>query len=222
VQLFRRIVFAAALAGLLGGVVVTALQALGAIPLILQAETYEAAAQSAHTHDEEAWAPADGAERTLLTLLANSLTGIGLGLLVTAVLALWGRAGWRSGLLLGAGGFIAFTLAPAMGLPPELPGAAHADLADRQVWWVLTVVATAGGLALLAWIRRPWAAVAAVALIVLPHLVGAPQPANDVAAAPEDLVRQFVWVAVLTSFAFWLVLGSAAGFFYERFASKPA
>ena len=39
--MFRRIVFAAAAAGLLAGLIVSAIQSVGAIPLILKAETYE-------------------------------------------------------------------------------------------------------------------------------------------------------------------------------------
>jgi cobalt transporter subunit CbtA len=124
--------------------------------------------------------------------------------------------------LLGGAGFLCFTLAPSFGLPPELPGTQAADLGARQLWWVATVAATAGGLGLLFWVRRPSAAVAAVALLALPHLVGAPQPELHASLAPQGLTRAFIATALATSLAFWLVLGSAAGFLYERFAAKPA
>ncbi len=46
-SLFRTIVFVAAVAGGLSGLTLTALQHIGTVPLILQAETYEKAKQAA-------------------------------------------------------------------------------------------------------------------------------------------------------------------------------
>jgi adenosylcobinamide kinase/adenosylcobinamide-phosphate guanylyltransferase len=47
----------------------------------------------------------------------------------------------------GLAGFAVFTLAPGLGLPPELPAMPAADLLARQVWWIGTAAATAIGLA---------------------------------------------------------------------------
>ena len=55
----------------------------------------------------------------------------------------------------GFAGFAVFTLAPGLGLPPELPAMPAADLGDRQIWWTATVLATAVGLALIAF-RGKW------------------------------------------------------------------
>ena len=84
---FRNVVFVAAIAGLLAGIVMTAMQTYATVPLILKAETFENSAgaaephnhdaapggstatseatpPAAHTHDaDESWAPADGFER---------------------------------------------------------------------------------------------------------------------------------------------------------------
>lgn len=243
--MFRRIVFVAALAGLIAGVFVTAAQAVRVIPLILEAETYEAsvpasdhahgavhdhdhgaahgdaqgAAAGTHHHGEDAWAPEDGVERMAYTLLTNVLASIGFGLLLAAAFALRGGADWRSGLYWGLAGFATFTLAPALGLPPEIPGAEAAPLLDRQLWWVGAVLATGGGLALLFLVRRPVWMAAGAALLVLPHLIGAPQPEAHGGLAPESLARDFVVAALVTSFLFWLVLGSLTGFFYKRLAA---
>ena len=225
--MFRRILFAAALAGLIGGVFATAAQSLRIIPIILEAETYETASVLDHdpsqaTAGEEAWAPDDGVERTAFTLVTNVLAGIGFALLLAAGFALAGGADWRRGLYWGAAGFVAFTLAPAIGLPPEIPGAEAAPLADRQLWWLGTVVATGGGLALIFLSRKAaWAALG-VGLIVLPHVIGAPQPAAHGGLAPDNLARDFVVAALVTSFLFWLVLGASAGFFYRRFAAASS
>ena len=56
--LFRNVVFVAAIAGLLAGIVMTAMQAYATVPLILQAETFENA-EAAPVHDHAA--PADTA-----------------------------------------------------------------------------------------------------------------------------------------------------------------
>ena len=78
---FRNIVVVAALAGGIAGLGMTIAQQLSTVPLILKAEVYEeqsaapvhehgdAAAQAgAHEHSDGGWAPADGFERTALTL----------------------------------------------------------------------------------------------------------------------------------------------------------
>ncbi|MFS2116984.1 CbtA family protein, partial [Herbaspirillum frisingense] len=56
----------------------------------------------AHEHDPNAWEPADGAERTGYTVLANVSMAVGFALMLVAAFAISGRrVGWRSGLLWG-------------------------------------------------------------------------------------------------------------------------
>ncbi len=116
-------------------------------------------------------------------LLADILTGVGFALLLGAGLTLrGGEVGWRQGLLWGLAGFATFTIAPSLGLPPQLPGSEAAPLFDRQLWWLGTAVATGGALALIAFTTRArWTILGAV-LIVLPHLYGAPEPPDQIAA----------------------------------------
>ena len=66
-----------------------------------------------------------------------------------------GAIGWRQGLLWGLAGFAVFTLAPSLGLPPELPG--HAGGRARPAPGLVAAhrAATAGGLALLAFRAEP-------------------------------------------------------------------
>ena len=45
----------------------------------------------------------------------------------------------RTGLAFGVAGFIAVALAPALGLPPEIPGSGAAELGARQTWWFFAV-----------------------------------------------------------------------------------
>ena len=64
-------------------------------------------------------------------------------------------------------------------------------------------------------LRQPLGVVA----IILPHLYGAPQPAEYKSLAPEGLAHQFIVAAVVTSLLFWLALGSLTGALYKRFAA---
>jgi cobalt transporter subunit CbtA len=241
--LFRNVVFVAALAGLVAGIVMAALQAYATVPLILQAETYETAgghdhgagghshgdeAAGGHSHDaaataeeEEGWAPADGFERFFYTSMANIVTAIGFGLiLVVASEFAGGIAGWRQGLLWGLAGFATFTLAPGLGLPPELPAMPAADLGARQAWWLGTVIATGAGLALIALCRSLPLAALGVVLITAPHIVGAPQPVSYETAVPEGLHHDFVVAVTMTNLVFWVVLGAVAGMLRGRFAEE--
>jgi cobalt transporter subunit CbtA len=216
-SLFRNVVLAAALSGLVAGIVMTGIQRVGTVPLILEAETYETAGHSHAPAEAESWAPADGIERTAYTALANVVTAIGFALvLIVAAELAGGIADWRQGLFWGLAGFVVFTLAPGLGLPPELPGMPAGPLGARQVWWIATVAATAGGLALLVFRRTAGMAVLGLTLIVLPHIVGAPKPASFEMTLPEALHHDFVVAVVVTSLLFWALLGGVAGYLRSR------
>jgi cobalt transporter subunit CbtA len=223
----RRLVLAALCAGILSGAFATAAHQVGTVPIILNAETYEkAVAHSSPTryeHAASAWEPEKGAERTAYTFLADILTGIGFALLLAAGLTLrGGEITWREGLFWGLGGFAAFTLAPSLGLPPQVSGTDAAPLVERQLWWVATAVSTASALALFSFTRRaPWAILAAV-LIVLPHLYGAPQPTTHRSGPLEGLARHFAVTVTIISFLFWAILGASTGYFYRRFRPSRA
>jgi len=222
----KRIVVVAALSGLISGIVMTAAQWVRVVPLILEAETYEVAGDAAGAASEHAghdgmaaWSLADGWQRTVSSFLANLLAAVGFALLLTAGLYLSGHAGWRQGLWWGLAGFLTFTLAPALGLPPEPPGLEAAPLAARQAWWLGTVVATGGGLALIVLLRRPWSIALGAALTALPHLIGAPRPELGGGVAPEYLAGEFAVAVVVTGLVFWLVLGATTGALYRRLSA---
>lgn len=235
---FRSIVFSATLAGLIVGAVISVAQFFGTVPLIQQSEVYErkAAAEAppaAHeqtaaphdhgndrSHDSE-WEPKDGFQRNAFTVAANILTAIGFALLLTGVYAIQGRpVAWREGLLWGLGGFVVFTAAPGLGLPPELPGMPVAELAARQTWWIATATATAVGLYLLAFRSAAWAAVLGLGLIVLPHLIGAPLAPESHGEVPAALSHRFIVVVTLTSLLFWALLGVCTSIAFGR-VSRP-
>ena len=222
---FRSIFFLAVAAGLIAGIAMTVLQARFTVPLILAAETYENAAPAhdhdaatpAHTHEPEAWAPADGFQRMAFTVAANVVTAVGFALLLVAASDFAGGiTGWRGGLLWGLAGFAVFTLAPGLGLPPELPAMPAAELLPRQVWWLGTVAATAAGMALLLLGKSPALAAVGIALLVVPHLVGAPQPASHESPIPAGLHHSFVVAVTITNLVFWALLGTLVGVLRPR------
>jgi len=230
--LFKTALFA----GFLAAVVCSVVQAISVVPLILEAEKFEvadtgashhgaAATQAANSeatahHDDDVWAPADGLERTLYTFFANLVAGIGFGLLLAAAIAVSRQQidGPR-GLLWGLAGFSVFHLAPALGLPPELPGSLAADLELRQVWWAATVAATAVGLVLIVFMPQVALKIVGLAILLIPHIVGAPHPDGGAGAAPPELAAKFAVLSLAVSAAFWLVLGWSSGVFYRRFSA---
>ena len=246
-MLFRRIVMYALLVGGLAGLALTAVQFWQVIPIIQSAERFEAEPSSApghghagddhggHEHAAGAWAPGDGVERTGYTLLSNVLTGAGFALVLLAAMVASLRftgtttLDWRHGLLWSAAGYAVFYLAPALGLPPEIPGAAAAPLEARQLWWLLTVVCTAAGLAGVAFVKSPWRW-AALVLLAVPHVVGAPHSATApfanqspaAAAELEVLARQFIGATAIANAVLWLVLGLASVWAVRRIVSPAA
>jgi cobalt transporter subunit CbtA len=236
----RRALIAALVAAVVGCAVVTAAQQAVVVPLILKAETFEnaapapaAPAQAAksegghshapgtpadHHHDADAWAPADGIERIAYTALANLGASLGFALLLVAGFTLAGReVDGRKGLLWGAAGFACFTLAPAIGLAPELPGSAAAALEARQIWWVGTAIATGVGLALIVFGRHVALKILGVAAIVLPHVVGAPHPpVGEAGGVPPELAAQFAVLSLAVAALFWGVLGWVSGAVWRK------
>lgn len=231
-ELFQRLFRVATLAGVIAGLFATLLHQVATVPLIERAEVYEqadaAATDGTHLnhavagaeheqHHASAWQPRDGVERLLFTALTDVLTGIGFALLLVSVWTVGGLAlDWRRGLWWGLGAFIALSLAPGLGLPPELPGTAAAELAERQLWWIATALMTSIGLAVVVFSGSLWRKGLGLLLIALPHLHGAPAPLVPASLAPPELSQLFLQAAWLSSLLFWLVLGAVAGLFYGK------
>ncbi len=215
---FNRVFLAALLAGGIAGLLLAGMQHFIIVPSIIEAEAFEVTdSDEGDTHqNEEPWAPADGAERTFFTAMNSVIISIGFGLLLTACYALRGAVTWRRGILWGLAGFAAFHLAPSFGLPPELPGDAAAGLEIRQVWWLITVIATAAGLWIIAFQSVLYLKLFGVALIILPHLFGAPQPEVHGGLASEELRTYFHYASLATNAIFWVVLGILSAYFFDR------
>jgi cobalt transporter subunit CbtA len=223
-----RAILAALLAGIAAGFIMAAIQHVRLTPLIIAAEAYEqaelpgsTATDTGHQHDAGAWTPADGWQRTLSTTLASAMTGAGFAGLLAGVSLLSGLAiTRRNGLIWGLCGFLAVSLAPAAGLPPELPGMPAADLSGRQIWWVATILATGAGCYLIAARRELWAIAAAVILIALPHAIGAPMAADATSRVPASLASAFVANSLAAGAVFWALIGLFLGLAFEKFVKE--
>jgi cobalt transporter subunit CbtA len=235
---FKSILIAALFAGIAAGVALTAMQTLKVYPLIFAAEEYEngAPAKAAHTHDNAAtstasatssdaehshggddeWMPADGLERLFFSLLSNVLISIGFGLVLAALFSVRDVSTWRQGIIWGFCGFIVVNMAPSLGLPPELPGMPAGDLVARQTWWWSTAFLTASGLALIFLLSGQVFRVLGVVAIALPHIYGAPQPANHHSDVPAALAAEFATATLATNLVFWVILGAVAALAVAR------
>jgi cobalt transporter subunit CbtA len=225
--MFRNLFVAAVLAALCAGLINSAIQHFRVTPLILHAESFEGeahthdAATPAHSHDEDAWAPQDGGERTAYTVLANLLLAAGFALVIGAISLLFNLPiTFANGALWGLAGFLVFSLAPAYGLAPGLPGMPTAEVLPRQVWWWATVISTGAAVLLLAKTRAGWAFALAAVLVAAPHIVGAPQPPDEHTSVPAQLAIQFATAALGTAAVFWLVLGLVFGRLNDMFAAR--
>ena len=207
---FRKLMVVALMAGMLSGLVWFGLEYFTVIPLIEAAEKYETVA-SHHREDHGAhWA------RNGLTAVTTVLTAIGFAAVLFGVVSVTGRRlDVKSGAAWGLAAFACIGVAPALGLPPQPPGTAVADLASRQLWWLATVVATGLGLYCIAVsAKRPLRLTAGVVCLLLPHVIGAPTAVGE-NLIPAFIVRQFEVASLTANGVFWLTLGTVGGFFLD-------
>lgn len=188
-----------------------------------EAEDDQAAAtdeEAAHDHATHSHDEAPPLSRDVLTVAFTVLIYVAYGFILVAgfgaAAAMGLRIGPVQGLLWGLGGYVAFQLAPAMGLPPELPGSIAADLGARQVWWWATAGLTAAGFLLLGYGRKPWAFVLAGVALALPHVIGAPELDGYYGVAPPELAAAFAARVLGVGLVAWSVLGWVAGHFWSR------
>jgi cobalt transporter subunit CbtA len=227
--MLRNLIVSAAGAGLAVCLVVAGVQFFTTEPLILHAEVFEKAdaagvapvAMPMSMPATTAGEPAGELERTLYTVLADFIVGVSVSLILLGAMLLKGDPiDARSGLLWGAAGFVAVSLLPGLGLPPELPGTPSADLLARQVWWLGAAAMSAGGIFALVYSRQWWVRIAALAGIVAPHVIGAPAPPSFEASYPAGLAGEFVVASIVVSALLWSLSGLTAGWLYGRVAAQ--
>jgi cobalt transporter subunit CbtA len=265
--MIMRVLAVGLVAGILAGLFVAALQHFATMPLIVAAEVFEGAhgaaghahgaadavagsgAAAGHTHataaaglpEASAIVAADNAiSRTVATFTSSIGLCVGFALLLLGGMLLSdGQVTRNTALAWGVCGFLATGLAPALGVPPELPGMAADDPGGRQGWWFLAAACTAAGLFLLlrgfsATHGQPeaaaldgatvplWQPLAGLALIALPHLLGAPQVPDAPSAVPAALAARFAAASLAMQAITWLSVAAGVGLFWPAISRALA
>lgn len=240
--MIKRLLAGGVLAGFAAGLLAALLHFAFVQELILLGEKYEsgalvhfgsvadapeaaghdhAAGEATAGHDHSAAGADEGTfKRNALTVIFTTLIYASYGILLVAGFAVAEHFGQavtgREGILWGLAGFAVFQLAPAMGLAPELPGTVAADLGARQAWWLGTALATGGGIALLAYGRSFVTAALGGALLVAPHVIGAPHLDQFYGVAPPEVAAEFAARVLGVGFVAWAALGWLAGRLWSK------
>lgn len=221
--MFSRIVTSALFAGAGAGLIAALLQLWFVQPVLLHAELYEsgklvhfgAKAVSAH-QDVGGLDPVRDGLSAAFTMLSYT----GYALLLVAAMALAEERGApvsaRWGIVWGLAGFVITHFAPGWSLAPEVPGVAAADVGARQIWWFATVASAGVAVWLIAfgknWIM--WGV--AAALLLAPHVIGAPEPDTFTGPVPTEIGALFAARAFGVGMAAWVLVGLFAGYFWQR------
>lgn len=220
----RHLLTSALFAGIATGLIAAALQFIFVIPLLLEGELYETGARIHFPVDgspqSPSGAPGLGTQwgRHLMTITFNMVTYTGYGLLLVALYAFAKTRGimvsTRQGIIWGLAGFFAVQLAPALGLPPELPGTIAAEVLPRQIWWSATIITAASGLGLIAF-GRGFLPLLGIALLLAPHIIGAPHLDAYWGIAPPELSAHYVTRSLGAALAGWTFLGVFTAYFWN-------
>src|SRR3546814_10077758 len=84
-------------------------------------------------------------------------------------------------------------------------------LGSRQLWWIGTAVATAAGLWLALRVSTPAAIAAGIALMLLPHVIGAPHPHGFASTVPGELSGHFAAASLVVMAVAWSLAGTQIG-----------
>lgn len=224
---FRTLVLSAFAIAILSGLLLSLYQANFITPIIVGSEVYEVAeAVSDHGHAQEieAWAPEDGAERTSWNFASNFLLCFAYALILLSAMSLKSSVNTIKGIFWGGAAYLTIFVAPALGLPPEIPGMEAAQLEGRQAWWLLTVMLTAISFWLIAFKANIFKVVG-MALMLIPHILGAPQPelhgfANTEPQAIEALTllwHDFILQTSIANALLWVIIGALSGYISKKF-----
>lgn len=229
-KMLQRFLISALFAGAAAGLIAGLLQLAFVQPVLLHAELYESGQLVHFGTGEVASAhpqlPGFDAARDLLSVVFTMLIYTGYAMLMLAAMSIaeerGARIDGRKGVLWGVAGFVAFHFAPGMSLPPEVPGVAAADVAARQIWWFATAGSAAIAMMLIGF-GRSWVAWgAAILLLAMPHVIGAPEPSQFAGPVPTEIGALFAARAFGVGLAAWVLLGSFAGYFWQREGENDA
>lgn len=223
---FRNLVFCAFALAVIASAVLSVYQIFWITPIIIDAETYEITAPilSPQSSEIAIWTPENGTQRHGWNFTSNLLVSFAFSLILLSVMSIkktittFGGIGW------GGAAYLTVFVAPALGLPPEIPGMEAGYLEGRQAWWLFTVLAIALSLWLIAYQAIAYKIIG-VFLAISPYVIGVPQPThppfiNTNPQAIEALTllwQQFVIQTSIANLLLWLVIGAGSGFLVTRY-----
>lgn len=223
--MFKQVFTSALIAGLAAGALAALLQLTFVVPLLMEGELYEFS-DRVHFRDGQIGSPRLAPQiwgelpRHFGTFGSNLVTYTGFALIMVAAFLLAQKFGKRidarTGMIWGLAGFLAVNLAPAFGLPPELPGTASAGLIARQTWWLFAALGTVSGVALLGFGRNLGTALLGTVAIAAPQLVGAPHLDAYYGVAPPELATLYAVRSIGVAAVAWVAMGWLAGFLWEK------
>lgn len=227
--MFTRILTSALIAGSGAGLVASLLHFLFVQPVLLQAELFESGAVQ-HFADRATQVQhipiSFDPVRDGLSIVFYMLIYSGYALILVSLMSIAEDKGHpvsgRTGLLWGVAGFVTVLLAPGASLAPEVPGVAAADVTPRQIWWFATVGATGMALWLIAFGQNRMLWALAAALILVPHLAGAPEPDVMTGPAPPEVAALYAARVFGVGLAVWTCLGAFAGILWASAESEAA
>ncbi len=219
---FRNLVLSAFIIAISVGAIFSIYQAVFITPIIVDSEVYEVIETT--TNQVAAWAPEDGIERETWSFVTNFLLCFAYALILLSAMATQTSVTVVKGLFWGGAAYLSVFVAPALGLPPEIPGMEAAYLEGRQGWWLLTVVLTVIALWLIAF-HSAMNKIIGVLLLLIPHFIGAPQPEIDgfintdpqAIEALTQLWHKFIIQTSLANALLWLLIGGSSGYLVEKF-----
>lgn len=237
-MIFRRLVWLALGVALLVGTLQVAVQHWTALPIIHEAESYEAGLYHAAADQAEpgevsvpqVMAAQGLTERLAWTWVANALMNFALALLVFSALGFYARTvgstppRWKLALAIFVTGYVGFFLWPSLGMPPEIPGMDSARLGSRQLWWILSAACAIVACLLMVLTKRRSRWLFAAVLLTAPYFFGPPDIIGDPFARFDleatlhmrALSRQFIYASAVSSALQWLFIGLACSAAFVR------
>ncbi len=221
----QKIFVSALIAGAVAGLLAAVLQFAFVVPLLLEGELYETGLRVHFfegTAQSEAGSPPLGwdFQRHSLTLAYSMITWIAFGLILMAGMAIAATRGHeinaQSGAIWGIMAFFAVQLAPAVGLPPELPGTPAPEVGPRQFWWAATIITAIAAFAMLAFRPGVPAILVAAVLLLAPHVYGAPHLDTYFGVSPPELSAVYVTRSLAVVAVVWVSMGAVAGWIWSR------
>ena len=246
--MIRQIFLTAIISGFTAGIFLTGIQSLKVTPLILSAEVFEDGElitytsknhkntniqstnnhhdeiahvhDNSHEHEAEAWGPEDGNERFFYSLITNIFLACGFAFILSAIYLYIKELNLKNGLISGFVVYLSIFALPSLGLSPELPGTLAAELQDRQIWWISTVVLSSFAFIILFFNKNKMYQALAIILLFLPHIIGAPMPSVHGGTAPQAMFEEYIIATYITNAVFWLFLGAISISLFKRFQEK--